>query len=56
MMPTDPLVAALSAAHLEGSWSAKMRTYTGPSVLVVGRERRVGMVRFMTGFPWVGGG
>jgi hypothetical protein len=25
------LVAALSAAHHEGSWSAKMRTYTGPS-------------------------
>ena len=29
------LVAGLTAAHLEGSWSAKMRTYTGPSVLVV---------------------
>ena len=29
------LVAALTAAHLEGSWSAKMRTYTGPSVLVI---------------------
>ena len=24
-----------AAAHLEGSWSAKMRTYTGPSVLVI---------------------
>jgi DNA replication protein DnaC len=29
------LVAHLQAAHLEGSWSAKMRTYTGPSVLVI---------------------
>jgi DNA replication protein DnaC len=29
------LVAALSAAHLEGSWISKMRTYTGPSVLVI---------------------
>jgi DNA replication protein DnaC len=29
------LVAALQSAHLEGSWSAKMRTYTGPSVLVI---------------------
>ena len=29
------LVAALAAAHLEGSWSAKMRTYTAPSVLVI---------------------
>ena len=29
------LVAALTSAHLEGSWSAKMRTYTGPSVLVI---------------------
>jgi DNA replication protein DnaC len=29
------LVAALTTAHLEGSWSAKMRTYTGPSVLVI---------------------
>lgn len=29
------LVAALTNAHLEGSWSAKMRTYTGPSVLVI---------------------
>ena len=29
------LVGALSAAHLEGSWTSKMRTYTGPSVLVI---------------------
>jgi DNA replication protein DnaC len=29
------LVAHLQAAHLEGSWSSKMRTYTGPSVLVI---------------------
>lgn len=29
------LVAALTAAHLEGSWTSKMRTYTGPSVLVI---------------------
>jgi DNA replication protein DnaC len=29
------LVGSLTAAHLEGSWSAKMRTYTGPSVLVI---------------------
>jgi DNA replication protein DnaC len=29
------LVAGLQSAHLEGSWSAKMRTYTGPSVLVI---------------------
>jgi DNA replication protein DnaC len=29
------LVAALSAAHLEGSWISKMRTYAGPSVLVI---------------------
>jgi DNA replication protein DnaC len=29
------LVAHLQAAHLEGSWSAKMRTYAGPSVLVI---------------------
>ena len=29
------LVAALAAAHLEGSWSARMRTYTAPSVLVI---------------------
>ena len=28
-------MAGLQAAHLEGSWSAKMRTYTGPSVLVI---------------------
>jgi DNA replication protein DnaC len=29
------LVGSLSAAHLEGSWTSKMRTYTGPSVLVI---------------------
>jgi DNA replication protein DnaC len=29
------LVAGLQAAHLEGSVSSKMRTFTGPSVLVV---------------------
>ncbi len=29
------LVAHLQAAHLEGSWTSKMRTYTGPSVLVI---------------------
>jgi len=29
------LVTHLQAAHLEGSWSSKMRTYTGPSVLVI---------------------
>ena len=29
------LVGSLASAHLEGSWSAKMRTYTGPSLLVV---------------------
>ena len=29
------LVGHLQAAHLEGSWSSKMRTYTGPSVLVI---------------------
>ncbi len=29
------LVAALTAAHLEGSWMSRMRTYTGPSVLVI---------------------
>jgi DNA replication protein DnaC len=29
------LVAALTTAHLEGSWSAKMRTYTGPSLVVI---------------------
>jgi DNA replication protein DnaC len=29
------LVAGLQSAHLEGSVSSKMRTYTGPSVLVV---------------------
>jgi DNA replication protein DnaC len=29
------LVGSLAAAHLEGSWSAKMRTYTSPSVLVI---------------------
>ncbi len=29
------LVSALQSANLEGSWSAKMRTYTGPSVLVI---------------------
>jgi len=29
------LVARLRSAHLEGSASAKMRTFTGPSVLVV---------------------
>ncbi len=29
------LVASLSAAHLEGSWSARMRTFTAPSVLVI---------------------
>jgi DNA replication protein DnaC len=29
------LVAGLQSAHLEGSWSAKLRTYTGPSVLVI---------------------
>jgi DNA replication protein DnaC len=29
------LVAHLQAAHLEGAWSSKMRTYTGPSVLVI---------------------
>ncbi len=29
------LVAALTGAHLEGSWTSKMRTYTGPSVLVI---------------------
>jgi IstB-like ATP binding protein len=28
-------VTHLQAAHLEGSWSSKMRTYTGPSVLVI---------------------
>jgi DNA replication protein DnaC len=29
------LVGSLNAAHLEGSWTSKMRTYTGPSVLVI---------------------
>ena len=29
------LVTHLQAAHLEGSWTSKMRTYTGPSVLVI---------------------
>jgi len=29
------LVANLQAAHIEGSWSSRMRTYTGPSVLVI---------------------
>ncbi len=29
------LVGHLQAAHLEGSWASKMRTYTGPSVLVI---------------------
>jgi len=29
------LVASLQSAHLEGNASAKMRTFTGPSVLVV---------------------
>jgi DNA replication protein DnaC len=29
------LVRNLSMAHLEGRWGSKMRTYTGPSVLVV---------------------
>ncbi len=29
------LVGHLQAAHLEGSWTSKMRTYTGPSVLVI---------------------
>ena len=29
------LVGSLSAAHLEGTWTSKMRTYTGPSVLVI---------------------
>jgi DNA replication protein DnaC len=29
------LVGHLQAAHLEGAWSSKMRTYTGPSVLVI---------------------
>jgi DNA replication protein DnaC len=32
---TADLVAGLQSAHLEGSVSSKMRTYTGPSVLVV---------------------
>ena len=31
----DLVGGASAAAHLEGSWSAKMRTYTGPSVLVI---------------------
>lgn len=29
------LVGHLQAAHLEGAWASKMRTYTGPSVLVI---------------------
>ena len=29
------LVRNLQMAHLEGRWSSKMRTYTGPSVLVI---------------------
>ena len=29
------LVGHLQAAHLEGNWASKMRTYTGPSVLVI---------------------
>lgn len=29
------LVRNLSMAHLEGRWGSKMRTYTGPSVLVI---------------------
>ena len=31
----DRQLVALAAAHLEGSWTSKMRTYTGPSVLVI---------------------
>ncbi len=29
------LVHSLQMAHIEGRWGSKMRTYTGPSVLVV---------------------
>lgn len=33
--PAQDLVRNLQMAHLEGRWSSKMRTYTGPSVLVI---------------------
>ena len=29
------MVASLQSAHLEGAWRYRMRTYTGPSVLVI---------------------